>query len=167
MDRVERFWSRVDRASTPDGCWPRLGSRDKDGYGFASWRGRTVLAHRQAYELAVGPIPDGMLVCHSCDNPPCCRPGHLFLGSNVDNQRDMTAKGRGRLGDRNGSRVHPERLRRGEQHGCSKLTAEKVRQIRELYAGGGLTQRQVGDRYGVSNVMVGLIVSRKKWAHVT
>lgn len=94
---VDRFWARVDKSGE---CWVWTGAALPAGYG--RWKGahRLVYAHRFSWELANGPIPDGMLVCHRCDNPPCVRPDHLFLGTPTDNIRDMNAKGRGRAGDR-------------------------------------------------------------------
>lgn len=91
-DARERFESRL--LETTSGCLEWTGSRNADGYGSAT-RGRSsALAHRLAWELAYGPIPQGRLVCHRCDNPPCCNPEHLFLGTQSDNMRDMAAKGR-------------------------------------------------------------------------
>ena len=77
-----------------DECIEWSGSRNKDGYGQKHKNGKTQQAHRLAYECAFGTIPAGMLVCHSCDNPPCINPAHLFLGTNQDNIRDSVEKGR-------------------------------------------------------------------------
>lgn len=90
---IERFWSKVDTSSL-SGCWPWLASLTTSGYASFSVRGRMTSASRFVYRAVVGPIPDGMLVCHRCDNPPCVRPDHLFIGTQVDNMRDMQAKGR-------------------------------------------------------------------------
>jgi hypothetical protein len=81
----------------PSGCWEWTGSKDAHGYGRLNIKSRSassLLAHRIAYEVANGPIPAGAAVCHSCDNPPCCNPAHLWLGSQSDNLRDASAKGR-------------------------------------------------------------------------
>ena len=94
----ERFWAKVDRASS-DACWPWLATHGRFGYGefkVGGRSGRSVKAHRVAWELTHGPISDGLFVLHRCDNPPCCNPGHLFLGTHADNMRDMAQKGRQR-----------------------------------------------------------------------
>jgi hypothetical protein len=100
---VDRFWARVARRG-PDECWEWTGGRGGPlPYGrFWPTKHRPMLAHRYSYELHNGPIPPGMMVCHSCDNPPCVNPAHLWLGTGHDNQRDRTAKGRGTQGGRNG-----------------------------------------------------------------
>lgn len=90
----ERFDAKVDK-SGPGGCWVWTGKRSREGYGRFSLDGRLVNAHRWSWERAVGPIPNGLLVCHHCDNPPCVNPEHLFVGTIQDNTRDMLAKGRG------------------------------------------------------------------------
>ena len=104
---VDRFWAKVDKngpvpAHRPDlgPCWLWTGYRYPKGYGRASdprVASRQTYAHRLAWELTNGPIPDGMQVLHACDNPPCCNPAHLSLGSNLENVRDREAKGRGAL----------------------------------------------------------------------
>ncbi len=94
MDLTDRLQRNVDKTGT---CWIWRRSTNKKGYGQITIEpGRTMLAHRLAWELARGPIPDGLSVCHHCDNPPCCRPDHLFLGTRADNNRDMEQKGRAR-----------------------------------------------------------------------
>lgn len=95
--KERRFWSRASKPSL-NACWEWQGGKTSDGYGASAIRNKSALAHRVAWELANGPIPAGMEVCHRCDNPPCVNPAHLFLGSHADNIRDMFAKGRGNPG---------------------------------------------------------------------
>jgi HNH endonuclease len=137
---IDRFWSKVDRSGGAVTCWPWTGWK-RGGYGRLRVEGRKqVSAHRFVWETVHGTIPDGLGVLHRCDNPCCCNPKHLFLGTPLDNARDRDAKGRGgwwknsgdssfsrrhpeRLarGDRNGSRTHPERLARGDLSGHRKF----------------------------------------------
>ena len=93
-----RFWAKVDRSGGDLACWPWLASKRRNGYGQIGIRreGRLFVesAHRVAWELTHGPIPEGVSICHHCDNRPCCNPGHLFRGSQTDNMQDAAQKGR-------------------------------------------------------------------------
>lgn len=92
----ERLWEKVDKAGD---CWVWTAGRNPKGYGRIGRGGRgegVVLAHRAVWELANGPVPEGLFVLHRCDNPPCVRPNHLFLGTKADNNQDMASKGRNR-----------------------------------------------------------------------
>jgi hypothetical protein len=130
-----------------DECWVFQGPLTGGGYGIVwervSGKSRNRGAHRVSWEVANGPIPDGMQVLHRCDNPPCCNPSHLFLGSARDNLLDMSQKGRHfsrtkpervARGERNGQHTHPERTARGERTSSHKVTAEQVKAIRQRLA---------------------------------
>jgi hypothetical protein len=145
--RFERMLDRRD----PNECWPWLGYTDKDGYGtIAPTHGTLKKAHRVAYEMMIGPIPDAMGVLHTCDNPSCCNPLHLFIGTQADNDRDRDQKGR---------------TQRGERHGNAKLTADAVRQIRTLRADGA-SQQGIADRFGVHQTAISSVLSGRTWGHV-
>lgn len=90
---VKRMLARLDR-SDAEGCWPYMGEKYRSGYGKIKLGPRGMRAHRYMYEALHGPIPEGLLVMHSCDNPPCCRPDHLSLGTHAENMADAARKGR-------------------------------------------------------------------------
>lgn len=177
-----RFWSYVDRQSgpvkpgEPSLCWTWSGYSDKDGYGLIEMKrlrrdglspraSDTWRAHLVAYAIANGSLPDGLLVCHSCDNPPCCNPAHLWLGTPLDNARDAMAKGRCASGDRNWSHLYPDRVRRGSDVNTSKLSAEQVVEIRKLFAT-GRSKRSLSIEFGVARPSITKIIERKYWRHI-
>src|SRR6266481_5793603 len=143
-------------------CWEWQGHRNELGYGqMRTGKGPLERAHRLAWEFLNGPIPLGIQVLHHCDNPPCVNPAHLWLGTPMDNMRDMTAKGRRRRRPGDLRKTIP----RGENAGRAQLTADKVRTIRERYAAGE-TQPALGREYGVCSQQIGQIVLRRSWAHI-
>lgn len=146
---ADRLWAKVEKTDT---CWLWTGALQQ-GYGrmfYAAADRHPRLAHRVAWELTHGPIPDGMFILHHCDNPRCVRPDHLFLGSQLDNMRDRSAKGRA------------ARLR-GELQGGAKLTWEKARQIRILYATGDITQDQLATRFNVGPTAIYDVLRNHTW----
>lgn len=167
-DELQRFWEKVDKngpvmpgMSTP--CW--VWTAAKIGpYGAITIERRQYRAHRLSFELHGGTIGD-LHVLHRCDNPPCVNPEHLFLGTNEDNVQDRHTKGRDAKGDSSGSRVHPERLPRGERVNTSRLTAAQVVEIRTLSAA-GQSRRALAARFGISHVAVRQIALRRHWKHL-
>lgn len=152
---VKRFWSKV--AISPDftKCWewqrPTVG-----GYGIIAIggrKGRMIYAHRFSYEIAHGEIPNEMKVLHECDNPICVNPAHLFLGTQADNMRDMNRKGR-----------HADV--KGEKNRFHKLTAEQVRYVRNRFATGAATRKELAVEMGVTTFAIQCIINRKTWKHV-
>lgn len=160
---ADRFWAKVRKTNS---CWLWTGTGTGKGHGELWQAGRMVLAHRISWELHFGPIPLGMGVLHKCDNPPCVRPDHLFLGTQTDNIKDAKRKGRLASGDRHGSQLHPERLARGEKHGGAKLTAAEVADIRREYSLGKVSQQILGEQYGVNQPEVSRIIRGETWAEV-
>lgn len=163
---AERFWEKVDRRG-PDECWPWLAGCDKNGYGvFSIDHDHQRTAHAVAYELTSGAaLPEDMYGCHSCDNPPCCNPRHVFPGTAADNAHDRDAKGRTARGKATGAYTHPERAPRGSRHGRAKLTDADIPVIRRL-CDDGWTQVALAARYGVSQRVVSGIVRRVAWRHI-
>jgi len=151
---LERFWVKVDQRG-PDECWPWLGSKSRRGYGEIQKDGRLERAHRASYLIAVGPIPDGHMVCHHCDNPSCVNPGHLFTGPAIANVLDMRRKGRA-FGPPHES---------GEAHARAKLSAAAVQEIRSEHACGSKYPGHVAiaKRYGVTPSAIWRVVHGKNW----
>ena len=159
-----RFWSKVRKS---DDCWEWTGSMRANGYGCFWYRGKHQQAHRVAWQLERGDIPDGLYACHRCDNRRCVRPDHLFLGTPSENNYDASSKGR------NGAHTHPEKYRNGcpikpigEQNGIAKLTAQAVRDIRAL-AANGHRHKSIASRYGVDKSSISKVVRRETWGHIS
>lgn len=149
-----RYEAKVDRSAGPDACHPWRGAKNNGGYGQIRIDKRLYLAHRIGWELAFGPIPDGLCVCHRCDVRGCQNPQHWFLGTIAENNADRHAKGRTRVG-----RVH------GSRHPNAKLTEAQVVEIRRL-AAAGTSQGEIAARFGVEQTNVSSIVRRLTWRGV-
>lgn len=135
----EYFWSKVDRTGD---CWPWTGCKNWAGYGKVGVENQLKGTHRVAWELTNGPIPDGLHVCHRCDNPPCCNPDHLFLGTRSDNMRDAREKGR---------------------IAGQKLTRADVDVIRAEYAG-GISMAAIGRARNVTRRSIANVIHGRTWA---
>lgn len=146
-DRFNRYAQRAGN----DECWVWTGTRSRQGYGTIRYGGKNSSAHRLSYEIHKGKIPDGYFVCHTCDNPSCVNPRHLFVGTPQKNVDDMISKNR-------------QVNLRGEQHGGSKLRTEQVLEMRNLF--GTLSLNQLAKRYAVSKQAILRIKQGKVWAHV-
>jgi hypothetical protein len=142
-------------------CWEWQRAKKAAGYGqLVDHLGNPKIAHRVAWELFVGPVPEGMCVLHHCDNPPCCNPEHLFLGTYQDNRRDCVNK------RRHWQAVHPELIPRGEDNPNASLTTDQVKSIKRMHTDDGLSQREIGRRTGVDYRSVHKIINGKTWRHV-
>lgn len=166
------FWTMVDQSGGPETCWPWIGGKDDEGYGKVWLNGRMWLTQRVAYELTNGPIPEGeghhgTCVLHHCDNPPCCNPAHLWLGTQIENMADRESKGRNRplKGDQHYARLQPERLVHGESHWCAKLTEADIPGIFAASAAGE-PQRAIARKLGVGRTAVRDVLARRTWRHV-
>jgi hypothetical protein len=174
-----RFWAKVSK--TPE-CWLWIGSTNENGYGRLSLPGHrtkrlSVGVHRLSYVLHFGPISDSDCVLHHCDNPPCIRPDHLFIGTQQDNVADRTQKGRGwsyfkayperrPRGAKHHTHKRPEAVARGERQGSAKLTDQQVLEIRARYATGAVSLRALARQYGLGSSQIYRIIQRKSWAHL-
>ncbi len=171
------------------GCWVWNGKKDRDGYGCVKREGISISTHRLFYKVYKGSIPEGMLVLHTCDNPSCVNPKHLYVGTQLDNERDKTIRGRRPPSP---SITHPEKLPRGEKHhrfgkGMPSNIAEKLlkanlgrpltishkealssinlKLVTDIRNASG-TQLEIATRFGVSQMTVSRIKRGERWAYL-
>ncbi len=154
----ERLWSRVDKSTGANDCWLWQGATVRGLYGQIrrdpvgnEIRGKKTTTHRVAWELAYGPIPSGMEVCHRCDNPKCVNPAHLWLGTHAENQADMMIKGR---------------AARGERSGTARLNTKQVAIIKHLLKTGACDIADISTLVGVSKSTIDAIKHQKTWRHI-
>ena len=138
---MDRFWAKL-KLNESNGCLEWRGSISTNGYGYITFHGKQQLTHRVAWLLTHGDVPKGGHILHKCDNPCCCNPAHLFLGTHADNMRDKAIKGR---------------------VNTTKLNVEQVLKIRKL----DLSIKEIAAMYGVDRSTISLIRRRKTWRHVS
>lgn len=154
---TQRFWPKVDTSAGPKGCWLWTGSQTTDGYGQVGLGRRddgTDYAHRVSFTLNVGAIPDGLFVCHACDNPPCVNPGHLFLGTAEDNSHDARDKNRLRV-----PKLH------GENAAPAVLTEAQAIEIIARRESGELLST-LAKEFGVTETTISYLVRGRTWKHL-
>jgi hypothetical protein len=147
-DNAAKLWNHVDKTGD---CWLWTGKAIRHGYGAITTRGKSIGVHRLSYELAYGPIPPGMCVCHKCDVRACVRPDHLFLGTLQDNHDDMVRKGRHVLGPK----VRQARLR-----------PDDIPAIRAAYKTQRFSHADLARQYRVSTSTIQRVVARESWKHI-
>ncbi len=148
----QRFWNKVCKKDSND-CWVFLGAKNSAGYGqFKFGKLGVTLAHRASWMITHNKIiPCNMCICHTCDNPGCVNPQHLWLGTRAENNQDKANKGRA-----------PSGKMKGENHGRSKITAQQIHRIRRSKA----KQCCLAEEFGISPSAISMIINRKRWKHL-
>lgn len=151
----ERFWEKVDKTSSPDGCWLWTGCVSTNtGYGQINQGGKHgthISAHKLSWQMVNGPKPAHLYICHRCDNHRCVNPDHLFAATQKENMEDMVRKGR---------------KPRGVAHPHTRHTNEEIRGVFDLYAA-GVVQTEIARRYGVRQTTISNILRHKTWGHLS
>lgn len=148
-----KFWLKV-RISPWKSCWEYTGKLGHYGHGIFKLGQKRFQAHRVAWELVNGLIPNGKFICHKCDNPPCCNPDHLYVGDAKTNGRDSSIRNR-----------YPDR--KGEKHSLAVLNNANVIKIRNEFNPRIVTRKMLAERYSVSISTIKDVLSRRHWSHVT
>jgi hypothetical protein len=151
---IRRFWAHV-KVGNPDECWNWTGHIGKGRYGHIRKYGRNgqmIVASRASWVINFGEIPEGLEVLHKCDNTRCVNPGHLFLGTQLDNVQDMIAKGR-------------DNKARGDRNPNAKLNIESVKTIRAMFST-GITRKEIATKFNVSYSLIKQIIRREGWKYV-
>lgn len=156
----EKFWEKVN-IKNEDDCWDWKAHIDSRGYGKIRFNGIYTPAHRVSWILHYQEIPEGLFVCHKCDNPSCVNPKHLFLGTNADNMLDMWNKDRHPIINMG----RPSHTMIGIKNVNAKLSIDDVKNIRELYTS-GISQDEISIMYKVQKPAIWKIVHRKTWKHI-
>jgi hypothetical protein len=151
VDINMRFWSKVNRRDSKE-CWNWKATLNKYDYGQIKYSGKLILSHRLVWILIHGEIPENMCVLHHCDNPSCCNPSHLYLGTHQDNMRDRSSRGR--------TSRHT-----GESNGRAKLTRNTVMKIRDQIKN-GLSYGAVAKMFKISNATIGHIARYETWRNI-
>lgn len=154
LGRPDAFWKKVECRDRSE-CWRWSGALNRWGYGAAAYDGKQSNASRVAWLLVHGEIPSGMVVCHRCDNPACCNPAHLFLGTQADNLRDCRQKKRAK-GAPEGAAHH---------RSTAKLTADQVAAARGMFER-GVSQTDIAQQFGVHSSTISRAVRGKRWRHL-
>lgn len=149
--QIARFWSKTELKES--GCIEWTRAKRSHGYGAVRLERKSHGAHRVAFFLKNGSFPAKSEICHRCDNPPCCNPDHLFIGTHLENMRDMFSKNR-------------RTSAKGEKHAAAKLTEHQVVELRARYANNEGSMEALGRDYGITRQSAYLIISRKSWPHI-
>lgn len=147
MEKRElQFWNCIKKLGDND-CWEWQKTKTKHGYGTVNYKGERTTAHRIAYKLTKNDIPKGLIVMHSCDNPACCNPSHLSVGTQKENISDMIKKGR--CGDCRNF---------GDKNGRQKVSLLQCEEIRRLYAETSISQQALAKKYGLGQTQISRII---------
>lgn len=149
-----KLWDKI-KIGKDNECWECTANPDRHGYGRIADKGKKIFAHRIAYKLYYGILPDDKDVLHKCDNPPCCNPKHLFLGTHKDNMRECAERGRSK---------NP--VFHYEDHPLAKLDWEKVKDIRSNYRGLSGEQKYYSNKYGVTTAAIRNVLTEKTWKQI-